>query len=910
MHASSAEPETPSEAGPVWRLRVLGGFELDDGQHRLTRLRSRAAVALLVRLAMAPGRRFERDALGRLLWPDTAPTRARTRLRQTLSLLKAVLEPPGSRVVIGADRDAVWAEPGAIWCDAAAFGAAAAAARHLYHGPLLPGFYDEWVLAERARLEALAERVHAATPAPTASAAGAPQPAAHGPQGDRLPRDPTALIGAEAMLSALLALAADARWVTVLGPGGVGKTRLATEAARRLHGRGALHRALFVSLVGALHADDLFDRLCDALQLGRPTDPREPLLDALGSAPTLLLLDNAEDLSPDAVACLAFLAERLPGVSWLATSRRPLQLDGERCFTVEPLALPAVDGSLEDLVRSPSATLYLARARLHRAEIHASRGNQQALTALLHQLEGLPLAIELAAAQARSAGPAELLAALSPAAADGAAWPLRLQRRHARHANGRHGSLWAVIDWSWRLLTAQQQGLLQALCLLPAGVPTQLALRMASPALSRTAALAALDDLVAHSLLRERSLGGLAARWHVSEPVRAHALALLDDGRRRALRRRIVTAYVGWAADATPRPALEAQRAELGNLAEVLAWALEDGSEPEDPGDAGPVRLLVSLASFQLFTLSGQTLARACEAVARCADAELRCMGNAELSWYLLHAGRREDARRCAERALSELPTDAPRPKARALNAAIRQRLVDGVPADALAPLLVLALRCAEQAGDWGCVGALRTLRAIVAAGADRPLDEQRVLHHEALAAWERWGDRDALCGARYNLATIEVDHGSVEVAAQMLPPIVEEARALGNWRLLANATDAMSQALRRQRRWPEALAAARESLRLTARFGLRYTMTETLLWNLPPLLARQRRGEDALRLLAYGEHRWQRTSAPMSQALQRRLVRLRRLVHATVSTERRSLCRDEGVALSESQALDLAWRD
>jgi len=896
MDLPTAPPRMQRSA--VWRLRLLGGFELDDGRQRLTRLRSRAAMALLARLALAPGRRFERSALAGLLWPEADATLARSRLRQTLSLLKAVLEPPGSAPVLGADRQSLWAEPEALWCDAAAFEAdRGVSAGELYRGPLLPGFYDDWVLVERTRLEALSER-GAALAANAAPAAPASPPTPRGPRGDRLPQDLTPLIGAEPALLPLLALLSQQRWVTVLGPGGVGKTRLAVEAARRSAEGAALERALFVPLVHAVSAADLLARLCNTLQLGQPADARQQVLDALSNGLALLLLDNAEELDAEAVACAAFLAERLPGVRWLATSRRPLGLDGEQTFTVAPLPLPAPDATLEALAHNPAAMLYLSRARMHRAEIHASRSNQAALTALLQRLEGLPLAIELAAAQARTQGPAELLAALSADTPGSSAWPRRLRRRGARDADGRHGSLWAVIDWSWRLLAPEQQALLQTLCLLPAGVTTALALRMA--ALSPAAAGAALDDLVAQSLLHERRLGDAAPRWLASEPVRAFVGETLDAAAQRALRARIAAAYGRWAVDSTARPSLEAQRAELGNLDDVLRWALEDGD------DAAALRLLVNFSAFQLFALSGPALDSACRAAEACPDPALRSRAQADLSWYLLQAGRRDAARQAAEAGFAGAPPGASAERPHVLSAVVRQRWMDGTPAVELQPLLDEAATLAHGNADWSAAGAIATLRAIMASAGDPPVAELRRLHGAALEAWERAGDPVAICGARHNLAVIELEHGSLDAAAHMLPALIEETRRLGNWRVLANATDAMSQVLARQRRWPEALAMARESLGLTLRFGLRYTMASSLLWNLPRLLARRGHHEDALRLHSYGEGAWQRAGLPLSPGEAARLARQRRALERLVAPARRPLCREQGAAASEAQAL--AW--
>ena len=163
-----------------WRLRLLGGFAIDDGQQRLTRLHSRAAVLLLARLALRPGRDHGREELAALLWPEADGVTGLARLRQTLSTLRATLERRGglapARPLLAADRRVLRLVPGALACDVWPFERAcaagdAAAAQRLYAGELLPGFADEWVVEERLRLQALADRFGVATPATTVSTA-------------------------------------------------------------------------------------------------------------------------------------------------------------------------------------------------------------------------------------------------------------------------------------------------------------------------------------------------------------------------------------------------------------------------------------------------------------------------------------------------------------------------------------------------------------------------------------------------------------------------------------------------------------------------------------------------------------------------------------------------------------------
>ncbi|MFN0184197.1 MAG: ATP-binding protein, partial [Aquabacterium sp.] len=483
----------------VWRLQVLGRFELDDGQTRLTRLRSRAAMALLARLAMAPGREHAREELASLLWPDADADSGRSRLRQTLSLLKAVLEPAGQPQVILADRRALRLAPSVLWCDAPAFEQALRAgdaprADALYRGELLPGFYDEWVVDERTRLQALADRlppVAARGAAPAAPRArpiaadahrsGPPAAAAPAP-GLRLPQYLTRLIGADVSGGRLRALVSEQRLVMLLGAGGTGKSRLAVEVARVLCAAdaGAAPRfdgAVFVSLVGAVNRTETLDRLAGALRVAGGSDVVEAILQVLDRRPLLVLLDNAEQLDDEAAAAIAHLAERLPAAHWLVTSRRPLGLDGERSFMLDGLPLPARDAPLAEVVINPAVALFIDRARAHRPDFHVGASQRTAVVDLVGWLEGLPLAIELAAAQARTLGPAELLALLQQARAQrqGAGLAL-LARRGARSGSDpRQASMRDVVAWSWQLLAPASRALLLAISVLPAGVALDVA---------------------------------------------------------------------------------------------------------------------------------------------------------------------------------------------------------------------------------------------------------------------------------------------------------------------------------------------------------------------------------------------------------------------------------------------------
>lgn len=212
-----------------WQLRLLGDVVLSAARGGPQRLPGRAATALLARLALAPGR---------------------AQPRQVLSTLKSLLDAPGhaggagaaGTTLISADRQWQRLAGNSLQCDAVAFDAAMRAgrlaeARALYRGELLPGFYDEWILDERNRLARLAERLGHA-PAAAALREAPPlmlhQLPVHGPSALNLPHDPTQLHGVDAVGARLRADVLAHRLVTLMGPGGFGKTRLAVEVVQTL----------------------------------------------------------------------------------------------------------------------------------------------------------------------------------------------------------------------------------------------------------------------------------------------------------------------------------------------------------------------------------------------------------------------------------------------------------------------------------------------------------------------------------------------------------------------------------------------------------------------------------------------------------------------------------------------------
>lgn len=330
-------------------------------------------------------------------------------------------------------------------------------------------------------------------------------PAAPALSGVRAPT--TALLGREADLARLGRLVASGRLTTVLGPGGIGKTRLATEFARTAAG---VDRVVFVELAGVTDPGDLPTVLAAAAgvrDLARvrladaaarvPHDARARLRDSLADGHVLLVLDNCEHLIDGVAAETAAMLADLPRMRVLTTSRVPLAITGEYVHLLAPLPADAA-----------GAALFQQRAEAARPGVRLDLGLVRRVCA---RLDGLPLAIELAAARMRTMSLSDL--------------DRRLDDRFAvlvgvdRSAPERHRTLLAVIDWSRRLLAEPDQEALRLLAAFPDGFTEE----AATIALGRPAG-AALDELVSQSLLTVTEPAAGGTRYRMLETIRDFGL--------------------------------------------------------------------------------------------------------------------------------------------------------------------------------------------------------------------------------------------------------------------------------------------------------------------------------------------------------------------------------------------------
>ena len=938
-----AEPTETSRVHTtaVWRVQLLGGVQVRRGDVNLTNLSSRSVSTLLARLALYPRRNHAREELVELLWPGVALDVGRNRLRQALFTLRHLLEPPSPvpAPVLVADRLGVRVVPGAFDCDALQFERCVQQGRHaeacaLYAGELLPGFYDDWINDERLRLAALFERAQASVPADddapgraaleavTARSVGLPLAAPVDVGRSTLPVYLTRFFGRDAEGARLSALVRGHRLVTLLGPGGSGKTRLAVELAQALRESGAQGADLnesrgapeprfdfiaFVSLVNCVSRAQVLDSLLASLHLRQQDDDAfEPLVAALTGRRALLVLDNFEQLSGLAEDVVARLASLIPGLHLLVTSRRVLGLDGEREFAIEPLLLPRTDLPLAEAAINPAVALFVDRARAVRAGFHLGPSNLAEVLELVHLLEGMPLAIELAAARVRSIPAAAMADLLRAARSDAGGHALDLLTRSGPRSGSdlRHASMLRVIEWSWRLLAPAQARLLAALTVFH-GEFTAAAAQAVCGDLAQAHASVRLDELVAHSLLRVAEAADGATRYSTFEPVREYAALQLAAGAVPALHARHRGWLSDWARSLPLTPSLVEVRAEQPNLLAALANAVQ--GDPTGAAAADCIRMMLPLRRvLEDVELPAEGLGSLAQAVARCADPALRSQGQTFLGPLLFIAGRSTEALRDAELDLAGAPPGSAW-RGRALHACARvrwrvTRLAEGV----IAPLDE-AETLARAAGDIELLASVHALRDFVVNSGQQHA-EGEALHEQALALWQQLGNQHAVNNGRYNLAVCAQNAGRHAQTLARLDLIEPGARALQDWRRLSQILNVRGNALSGLRRWPQAVQCFREGARLgwdcLALHELAY-----VLWNLPRALAHVRDPERALRLAAFAEAFWQARFGRLSPADLHDVRRVRRLAQRQLDASRIEALWWQGAQLSLAEAVALALR-
>ncbi|TAH54066.1 MAG: hypothetical protein EYC68_00975 [Chloroflexota bacterium] len=328
----------------------------------------------------------------------------------------------------------------------------------------------------------------------------------------QLPTPLTPFLGRERELSELAQLSADdaCRLLTLVAPGGMGKTRLALQAAAQQRGRFA-HGVAFVPLAAIHSPAAVIPALADALGFTfyGPTSPRVQLLNFLRDKQMLLVLDNVEQLV-DAAELFVELLQHAPEIKLLLTSREPLNVQGEWVFEVAGLEVPA-DARAEQFEASSAAALFMQRARRTRAGFALDAPERASVVRLCRLVEGMPLALELAATWVKTLTVAEIVAEIER--------NLDFLGASLRDLPERHRSVRAVFDSSWQMLPSEEQRVLAKLSALHGDFQREAAEQIAD------ASLSLLSALVTKSLVRRT----LAGRYDLHELVRQYAVNRLSE---------------------------------------------------------------------------------------------------------------------------------------------------------------------------------------------------------------------------------------------------------------------------------------------------------------------------------------------------------------------------------------------
>jgi predicted ATPase/DNA-binding XRE family transcriptional regulator len=418
-----------------------------------------------------------------------------------------------------------------------------------------------------------------------------------------LPVSLTNILGRERELAMLQKRLSDRRLITLTGPGGVGKTRLALELARNVVARFP-DGAWLVELAPLADPSLVAARVATTLGMHQPVDnaASDAWIGEFGNKKLLLVLDNCEHVLDAAAAIVQRTLERCPSVHVVATSREALRVNGEFVIRLDPLALPKVRAgevpSIEDLRAAPAVKLFLARARDASPDFDLADGDEparRALNAVCRRLDGMPLAIELAAARMNAMSIGALATALDRR--------FDVLAAGARPAAPRQQTLRALLDWSYGLLAETERRVFRRLAIFAGGWTSD-----AAQAVCRDDALAGPGVLrIELSLIDKSLIAADANRYSMLETTRAYALERLIEhhelervSRAHAEHYRDLLERSHTLLSTAPFPVwLMSLEPELDNLRAALHWSLVEGAD---------VRLGAAIAAGQDSLLDSLTL--------------------------------------------------------------------------------------------------------------------------------------------------------------------------------------------------------------------------------------------------------------------------------------------------------------
>ena len=598
---------------------------------------------------------------------------------------------------------------------------------------------------------------------------------------NNLPVQVSSFIGREAALAEVRSLISRSRLVTLTGPGGAGKTRLALQAAAGLLD-GSGDGVWFADLAPLQDADLVAVTVANVL--GIPEDAGRPVMDTLvdmiGQRNLLILLDNCEHVIDACAKVADVLLHSCPSIVLLATSREPLGIDGEHIYRVPSMGTPAEGDAVAAIRASEAVRLFADRAARQGVPLPWDEPTASVIARICRRLDGIPLALELGAARLRVMSATELDARLDQR--------FSILTGGSRTALPRQQTLLAMVDWSWELLTAAERQVLARLSVFAGGFDLDAAEAVAADGDVPSGEIVGhLGTLIDKNLVQFDDTGEGPVRYRLLETVRQYAARQLDRQPRAAedARRAHRDTYLALAETAAPELVAHGQVAwmdrldvELDNLRTAIAYTLRQ------PDPAPGIRLAVALRVFWKARGHAAEGTDAVRALLQLPAAQeptvLRARGLATAAYLLEQMGSYPIAEGCCDEALS-IAQAAGDDYLVAEVMDIRGYILlrRGRPGSAL-PLIERGLDLARRLGEAHLTARLLAGRAFARdlendrAGAARDATESLELYRQV-------GDRRQVGTMLGNLGYVELSIGDIDVARAHLMESLDIARELND---------------------------------------------------------------------------------------------------------------------------------
>ncbi|MFN2188931.1 MAG: protein kinase domain-containing protein, partial [Candidatus Promineifilaceae bacterium] len=656
----------------------------------------------------------------------------------------------------------------------------------------------------------------------------------------------------------------DCRLITLTGPGGVGKTRLALEIAHRVESN-FQDGAFFVDLAPINDTELVASRIAQTLgiKIGTSKEQVAELADHLRGKEILIILDNMEQLI-EAGPIVSGLLASVAGLKIIVTSRETLRLYGEREFRVGPLALPAeANGdALSTLKTAEAIELFVQRAEVANPDFRLTADNVRDVAQICIRLDGLPLALELAAARIRRFSPAYLLAQLDDT--------LGVLTGGPRDQASRHQTMRAAIDWSYQLLPAEEQALFARLAVFAGGWSFEATSDVCGQGLELDI-FTGLDSLTDKSLLQQKEGIGGSPRFVMLETIHQYARERMAElPEEENLKRRHASFFAHLAERGGPELRGPHQaywsdmlRQEYDNLRVALAWSL-DGQEP-----ALGLRMIGSLIEF----------------------------------WY--YEGPVAEGKKWSKLALERLEEAPPPVRYSLLNGAGMLAFVLGEHDDGM-EYNRAALELAKEMGDKE-----GQARALIWLSAHSTMNEELYLEglvfaEKAVELYQELDDQDGLAWGYNQVGEMSRLLGYLDGARTSYEQAVAVCRSTGNQRREAISLVNLGYVSQHQGDFLASERFMREGMALLHQLKLRYHAAITLAMLAGPTVEKGD-ARRAARLLGASEVVFERMAVKLQPADQVEVDRSIELVRSALAPDEFKRYWDEGRDLSFEEAIAYA---